>query len=174
MQFQLAAPLDMNAHGVGPGTFAALLSLDGLCVIVLQPLVGPALARRDEGRLLAASSLLVGAGFGVNALAGWLPPLPVYVAGIVLWSVGEVVGFPAAAAVVANLAPPELRGRYQGVFSMSWGVAFTVAPLLGGELLTRFGGRTLWGTCFGIGAVVAVGHLAAAPQRRRRLAAVRT
>ena len=169
VQFQLAAPIDMGAHGVGPGTFAALLSLDGLCVIALQPLVGPALARRDGGRLLAASSFLVGAGFGVNALAGWLPPLPVYVVGIVLWSMGEVVGFPAAAAIVADLAPPELRGRYQGVFSMSWGVAFTIAPLLGGELLTRFGGRTLWVTCLAIGAVVAVGHLAAGPQRRRRL-----
>jgi MFS family permease len=172
VQFQLAAPIDMSAHGVGPGTFAALLSLNGLCVILLQPIVGPALARRDGGRLLAASSLLVGAGFGVNALAGWLPPLPVYVVGIVLWSVGEVVGFPAAAAIVADLAPPELRGRYQGVFSMSWGVAFTLAPLLGGELLTRFGGRTLWVTCFAIGAVMAVGHLAAAPQRRQRLAAL--
>ena len=123
VQFQLAAPVDMNAHGVGPGTFAALLSINGLGVVVLQPLLGPTLARKDLGRLLAASALLIGCGFGVNALAGWLPPLPVYLAGVVLWTMGEVVGFPAGATVVANLSPPELRGRYQGAFSMSWGVA---------------------------------------------------
>jgi MFS family permease len=172
VQFQLAAPLDMNRHGVGPGTFAALLSVNGLGVVLLQPLVGPALARRDGGRLLALSALLIGGGFGVNALAGWLPPLPVYLAGVVLWTLGEVVGFPAGAAIVANLAPPDLRGRYQGAFSMSWGVAFTIAPVLGGEVLTRFGGRALWTACLGIGLAVAAGHLLAAGPRRRRLAAL--
>jgi len=173
VQFQLAVPVDMNAHGVGPGTFAALLALNGLGVVLLQPLAGPALARWDGGRLLAASALLIGAGFGANALAGALPPLPVYLAGVALWTMGEVVGFPAAAAIVADLAPAELRGRYQGVFSMSWGAAFTLAAILGGEVLTRYGGRALWVTCFAIGAAVAVGHLLAAAPRARRLAALR-
>jgi MFS family permease len=172
VQFQLAAPVDMNAHGVGPGTFAALLSVNGLGVVILQPLLGPALARRDLGRLLAASALLIGLGFGANALAGWLPPLPVYLAGVVLWTMGEVVGFPAGATVVANLSPPELRGRYQGAFAMSWGVAFTIAPVLGGEVLTRAGGPMLWATCLAIGVAVAAGHLAAAAPRRRRLATI--
>jgi MFS family permease len=172
VQFQLAAPIDMSAHGVGPGTFAALLSINGLGVVILQPLAGPALARRDLGRLLAASALLIGCGFGVNALAGWLPPLPVYLAGVVLWTMGEVVGFPAGATVVANLSPPELRGRYQGAFSMSWGVAFMIAPILGGEVLTRAGGPALWATCLAIGIAVAAGHLVAAAPRRRRLAAL--
>jgi MFS family permease len=172
VQFQLAAPLDMNAHGVGPGTFAALLSVNGLGVVVLQPLLGPALARRDGARLLAASALLIGTGFGVNALAGWLPPLPVYLAGVALWTLGEVVGFPAGAAIVANLAPMELRGRYQGIFAMSWGIAFMIAPILGGEVLTRLGGRALWVICLGIGAAVAAGHVLAAGPRRRRLAAL--
>ncbi len=173
VQFQLAAPLDMNAHGVGPGTFAALLSVNGLGVVVLQPFAGPALARHDGARLLAASALLIGTGFGVNALAGWLPPLPVYVTGVAFWTVGEVVGFPAAAAIVADLAPVELRGRYQGAFHMSWGVAFTVAPVLGGEMLARVGGPTLWTTCFLVCAAVAAGHLLTAGPRRRRLAELR-
>ena len=170
VQFQLAAPLDMSAHGLGPGTFAALLSVNGLGVVLLQPLVGPALARRDGARVLAVSALLIGSGFGVNALAGWLPPLPVYLAGVALWTVGEVVGFPAAAAIVANLAPPDLRGRYQGAFSMSWGVAFTIAPVLAGEVLTRVGARALWAGCFGVGVAVAAGHVLTAGPRRRRLA----
>jgi MFS family permease len=174
VQFQLAAPLAMNAHGLGPGTFAVLMSVNGLGVVTLQPLVGPALARHDGARLLAASSLLIGAGFGVYALAGWLPPLPVYLAGVVLWTVGEVVGFPVAAAIVADLAPLELRGRYQGAFSMSWGVAFAIAPVLGGELLTRFGGPTLWLGCLGLCVAVACGHVLTAAPRRRRLEALRS
>jgi MFS family permease len=170
VQFQLAGAVDMNAHGLGPGVFAAILSLNALGVVLLQPLLGPALSRRDGARLLAASSLFIGTGYGVNALAGWLPPLPVYAVGTVLWTIGEVTGFPVGAAIVANLAPADLRGRYQGVFSMSWGLAFTIAPVLGGEILTRLGSRPLWATCFAICAAVAAGHVLTAGPRRRRLA----
>ena len=179
LQFQLAAPLDMSAHGLGPALFSLLLAVNGFGVVLLQPLIGPWLRRRDGARLLALSALLFGLGFGVNALAGTGVAdavggaLPIYLAGVVLWTVGEVVGFPVSATLVADLAPVDLRGRYQGAFSMSWGVAFTIAPLVGGEVMTRHGSRTLWIGCFVVGVLVAVGHLAAAGPRRRRLAEIR-
>ncbi len=169
-QFQLAAPIDMAAHGVGPSAFAYLLALNGAGVVLLQPLLTPLLRGLDAGHALAASSLLFGLGFGLNAFAG---SVPAYAAGVMLWTVGEVVGFPVAAALVANLSPADLRGRYQGAYSMSWGIAFTLSPLFGGELLARLGGRTLWLVCFAVGVAVALGHLAAAGPRRRRLAALR-
>jgi MFS family permease len=172
VQFQLAAPLDMASHGLGPATFSKLMAVNGLGVVLLQPVLGPWLRRFDPNRLLALSALLFGAGFGLYALAG-VAPLAVYLAGVVLWTVGEVVGFPIAATLVADLAPAALRGRYQGLFSMSWGVAFTLAPLVAGEVLSRAGARTLWLGCLGAGAAVAAGYLATAAPRRRRLAALR-
>ncbi|WP_242346297.1 MFS transporter [Anaeromyxobacter terrae] len=179
LQFQLAAPLDMAAHDIGPKVFSALMALNGFGVVVLQPLLGPALQRRDGAHLLALSALLFGLGFGVNAAVGTalgdaLGPLTVYGAGVLLWTVGEVVGFPAANALVANLAPVPLRGRYQGAFSMAWGVAFALSPLLGGEVLTRLGARALWLFCLALGVAVAGAHLAVAGPRRRRLAALRS
>jgi MFS family permease len=171
LQFQLAAPLDMAAHGLGPATFSMLMALNGLGVVLLQPLLGPGLRRHDPNRLLALSALLFGAGFGVNALAD-VAPLPVYLLGMALWTAGEVAGFPIAAALVADLAPPELRGRYQGLFSMSWGAAFTLAPLVGGGVLQQFGARTLWLGCLATGLLVAAGYLTTAAPRRRRLAAL--
>jgi MFS family permease len=171
VQFQFSLPLDMAARGLGPAFFAAVMALNGLGVVLLQPLQAALLGRHEGSRHLAFSALLVGLGFGANALAAVLPPLPVYVAAAVLWTVGEVIGFPVAAALVADLSPPELRGRYQGAFSMCWGLAFTLAPLAGGALLGRSGARTLWLACLAAGLLVAAGHLAAAPARRRRLAA---
>jgi MFS family permease len=166
-QFQLAAPLDMGAHGIGPGAFSLLMALNGVGVVLLQPTLAPQLRRFDGAHLLAASALLIGVGFGVNAFGG---SFPVYALGVVLWTIGEVVGFPVASALVSDLAPAELRGRYQGAFSMTWGLAFTLSPVFGGELLERFGGRTLWLACLAVGAAVALGHLAAAGPRRRHLA----
>jgi MFS family permease len=172
VQFQFSLPLDMAARGLGPALFAVVMGLNGLGVVVLQPVQAALLGRREGSRLLAASALLFGLGFGANALAAALPPLPVYLAAAALWTVGEVIGFPVAAALVADLAPAELRGRYQGAFSMCWGLAFALAPLAGGGLLDRFGARTLWLSCLGAGLAVACGHLAAAPARRRRRASM--
>jgi MFS family permease len=170
VQFQLALPLDMDRHGLGPAVFGTLVSLNGVAIVLLQPLSAMFLRVRESARFLATSCLLVGLGYGVNALAGILPALPVYLGGVLLWTLGEIIGFPVAAAVVADLAPADLRGRYQGAFSMAWGVAFTLAPLLGGAVLSGLGGTALWLGCLALGAAVAAGHLAAAGPRRRRLA----
>jgi predicted MFS family arabinose efflux permease len=171
VQFQFTLPLDMDAKGLGPALFAAVMVVNGVGVVVMQPVQATLLGRHDGSRHLAASALLFGLGFGANALAAALPPLPVYVAAAIVWTVGEVVGFPVAAALVADLAPAELRGRYQGAFSMCWGLAFALGPVTGGRLLTRLGPTALWLACLAAGVAVAAGHLAAAPARRRRLQA---
>jgi MFS family permease len=169
-QFQLAAPLDYAAHGVGPLGFSLLMGLNGLVVVVLQPLVSPSLKDHDGGRLLALSALLIGLGYGMNYFAG---SVPAYLVGALLYSTGEVIGFPTATSIVADLAPPELRGRYQGAFSMAWGLSFTLSPLVGGEVLHRLGGRSLWLGCLGASLLMAALHLLAGPSRRRRVAEAR-
>jgi MFS family permease len=169
-QFQLAAPLDYAAHGVGPVAFSLLMGLNGLGVVILQPLLSPRLPAHDGARVLALSTLLIGLGYGMNAFAG---SIPAYLVGALLYTTGEVLGFPVASSIVADLAPPDLRGRYQGAFSMVWGSAFTLSPLIGGEVLHRFGSRTLWVGCLAVCLLMAGGHLAAGPARRRRLAEVR-
>ena len=169
VQWQLALPIDMSAHGLGPSTYAFLMALNCAGVVLLQPLLSPRLRHADAALLLAISTALFGIGYGVNALGG---SLAVYGIGTAFWTVGEVIGFPVANTVVANLAPPELRGRYQGAFSMCWGAAFCISPAAAGELLQRFGARTLWLVCLVIAFAVSLGHLLTAEPRRRRLAAV--
>ena len=47
---------------------------------------------------------------------------------------------------VANLAPPNLRGRYSGMYSLVWGSGFIFAPVIGG-LLFSLSPSLLWGLC---------------------------
>jgi MFS family permease len=183
-QFQLALPLDMKAHGHGSRSFAWLMAFNCAGVVVLQPWLAPRLRRLDGSRLLAISSVLFGLGYGLNALipglAGSLHELglggahawgfALYLAGAALWTVGEVVGFPVASTLVANLAPVALRGRYQGAFAMVWGMAMGFSPILGGQVIDRLGAPVLWALCLGVAVAVGAGHLLAAPARRRRLA----
>jgi MFS family permease len=167
VQWQLALPIDMSAHGLGPSAYAFLMAVNCAGVVFLQPILSMRLNRFDPASLLALSAALFGVGYGINAMGG---SLLVYSVGTAFWTVGEVVGFPVASTMVANLAPPELRGRYQGAFSMCWGVAFTLAPLVAGEAIQRYGSRTLWLLCLAVALAVSVGHLVTAEPRRKRLA----
>ena len=167
VQWQLALPIDMSAHGLGPSAYAFLMALNCAGVVVLQPILSPRLGGVDAALLLALSATLFGLGYGVNAIGG---TLVVYSVGTALWTVGEVVGFPVASTMVANLSPAHRRGRYQGAFAMCWGVAFTIAPLAAGEAMQRLGARALWLLCLGVALAVSTGHLLTAEPRRKRLA----
>jgi MFS family permease len=165
-QFQLALPLDMADHGVSQG-FPSLMAFNCIGVVLLQPWVTPILRRVDTSWLLAVSAVLFGVGYALNAIVA---TLPLYLVGAGFWTVGEVVGFPAASALVADLAPVEMRGRYQGAFSMVWGLGMGLSPIVGGQVMERLGSPVLWWSCLAAGIVVAGGHVLAGPARRRRLA----
>lgn len=75
---------------------------------------------------------------------------------MVFMTIGELLLMPTSSAFVANLAPPEKRGRYMSIYGLYWGVAAGTAPLLGGFLNDNFGPRSIW---FGGGAIGLVGLL---------------
>jgi MFS family permease len=122
--------------------------------------------------VLSVGACLLGLGFGVNVVATG-PAL--YGLGVVVWTVGEICLLPTANAVVADIALPHLRGRYQGAYGLSFGLAGFGAPLIGTSVLQHFGGRALWLGCLAAGLLVAAGHAALAPHltrlREERLAA---
>jgi MFS family permease len=54
---------------------------------------------------------------------------------MVLFGIGECFHGPAHQALVSDIGPPHLRGRYFAVHSLSWGLAGTVGPAVGGFVL---------------------------------------
>ena len=126
---------------------------------------------RDSARVLAVAAVLVGCGFGLVALAEtfWM-----YALTVVIRTLGEMLRSPSNAATVAALSPPGLRGRYQGLNSLTWSVGTALAPILGGLVLQRGGGTVLWVGCLVLCVLVAVAQLAAGPARARRAALLRT
>jgi MFS family permease len=165
LQFQVAAPLDMAAHGLGPGAFGRVMAVNGLLIVLVQPLAARFTRRFDSAHLLAAAALLIGLGYGAYALcsSAWQ-----FAGATALWSLGEILTFPVAATLVAELAPAHLRGRYQGLYGMMWGAALILAPALGAALYERAGARAVWIACLGVCLAAAGGHLAIGGARRRR------
>ena len=167
-----ALSLDMVAHGVSRASFGRILAVNAVLIIVVQPFLGPALARFNRSGTLATGAVLAGLGFGLNALAR---TPPAYVAGVAVWTIGEMLVLPVAGALVADLAPADVRGRYQGAYALAFGLAVCAAPALGMSALGRFGSVAMWSGCLAIGLIVAAGHVALRPAltalRRTRLAA---
>jgi MFS family permease len=63
---------------------------------------------------------------------------------MVIMTIGEMLLMPTSSTYVANLAPQDKRGRYMGIYGLTWGTAAGIAPLLGGFLNDAFGPRMIW------------------------------
>jgi MFS family permease len=155
-QVIVALPLDMRAHGLGLVQIGWLLALNGVLVVIGQPLALRFVRGFSHLQWLAAGIVVTGLGLGATAFAGGAPA---YALTIALWTLGEI-GFSAAGpTIVAELAPLTQRGAYQGTYQLAWGVAMMVAPTLGSFVLERFGGHALWGGCLATCLVAAALHL---------------
>jgi MFS family permease len=167
LQHLTTLPIAMSADGISSRTYGSVIALNGVLIVVGQLFIPKLVRGMNRSRMLAVASVIIGAGFGLTALAD----TPVFYAVTVLvWTLGEMLNAPANSTLIAELSPAALRGRYQGVFALSWSIAGFGAPVLGGFLQEHAGNTFLWLSCAAIGVVVAVGQVLSGPARERRAA----
>lgn len=167
MQAYTTLPLAMSGSGLPAQAFGLAMAVNGIVIVAVQPVTGAWLDRRDKTTTIACGVGLFGLGFGLTALAATTWEYAVCVA---IWTLGEILTNATALALVAELAPPRLRGRYNGVFGLAFSVAYLIAPLAGTRLLAH-GRPVLWLSCAVMCAAAAAGQLALGPAIRRREAA---
>ncbi|MBN2043436.1 MAG: MFS transporter [Anaerolineales bacterium] len=75
---------------------------------------------------------------------------------MVILTLGELLLVPTATTFAANLAPPDMRGRYMSLYSLSWQAAAGIGPLIGGILNDQISPKAIWfgGGLFGLAGVV--------------------
>ncbi|MBX6748896.1 MAG: MFS transporter [Micromonosporaceae bacterium] len=166
LQHTSTLPLSMTRDGLSPSAFGSVIALNGVLIVAGQFFVTWVLRRLDPTIALVIASITVGIGFGLTTFAA--TPL-FYAITVLIWTVGEMFQAPSNATTVAALAPAHLRGRYQGVFGLSWAVASFLAPLLGGAVLQYGGKAALWLGCLGLALAAATIHLLARASRDRRV-----
>lgn len=131
-------------------------------------------ARRT--RAAALGSLLFAAGFLAQfALAVARPDsvavlVTALIAGVVVYTTGELVHSPAADMLAVSAAPPAVRGRYMAVYQLSWSLGKALAPALFTTLLA-VDGRVPW--IFLVGTSLVAAGLLVAVERRLPETAVR-
>jgi MFS family permease len=169
-QSHVTLPLDLTSRGMSTATFGAVLAMNGVLVVLLQPFAGRVMGGMRRSWALAWASGLTGLGFGLHVLGA---SVELATLAVVVWTLGEIAQSPVASAVVADLAPAEQRGTYQGAYYMMWALSAGLAPTLGSWVLGHHGAGTLWSGCLVLGLSAAGWHLAIAEARRRRLDTLR-
>jgi MFS family permease len=160
----------MGRDGLSPATYGSVIALNGVLIVAGQLFVPRLIGGRNRSRVLALAAIVTGLGFGLTAAAHHAL---LYAVTVLIWTMGEMLNSPSNSTLIAELSPAELRGRYQGVFSLAWSAASFGAPIAGGFLQQHAGNTVLWLSCAGVGVVVAVGHLLSGPSRERRAAQLR-
>jgi len=152
--FQMSSTFGLHVTGLGfsAATYGALISLNGVLVVLLELPLTIWTRRFPPRQAMAVGYLLIGSGFALNAVARSVPALACV---ILIFTLGEMVAMPVAGAYVADLAPSQLRGRYLGALGFTWALALVCGPGLG-MVLFAYGPLTLWLTFGALGALAAV------------------
>ncbi|MGR3870782.1 MDR family MFS transporter [Streptomyces graminifolii] len=154
-QGSVGLPVAMGEAGFTPADYGTAIAINGFLIVVLQIPVTRLIEHRDAKRLLVVSSILAGYGFGLTAFAG---SVGVFALTVCVWTLGEMINAPTQTGLVVRLSPVQGRGRYQGMYTLSWAVAALVAPLMSGAVIDHLGAAWLWGMCAAVGTVAAVGY----------------
>ncbi|WP_460067144.1 MDR family MFS transporter [Streptomyces sp. YKOK-I1] len=154
-QGSVGLPVAMGAAGFTPADYGLAIAVNGVLIVVLQIPVTRFIEHRDPRRLLVISSVLAGYGFGLTAFAG---SVGVFALTVCVWTLAEIVNAPTQTGLVVALSPTHGRGRYQGMYTLSWAVASLVAPVMSGFVIDRFGAEWLWGMCAVVGTVAGAGY----------------
>jgi MFS family permease len=117
----------------------AIFFINTLVIVVAQLPISRWIEGRRRMRALALMPLLwAGAWLLVDAGGYWLTATAAFVVLAVAAAIvglGECFHGPAHQALVSDIGPPHLRGRYFAVHSLSWGLGGTVGPAVGGFIL---------------------------------------
>jgi MFS family permease len=160
MQFNSTLPLQVRAFGFPNAVYGMIMSLNGAMVLLLELPLTRFTRKRPAPRTIALGLLLVGVGYGLTPLGSSAVML---FATVAVWTLGEIVFVPVASAHVADISPGNMRGRYQGAWTATWGVSHILAPILG-TAVYQINPYALWIACAAVGALAAVTTLAGVPR----------
>ncbi|KAF0111385.1 MAG: Major facilitator superfamily protein [Chloroflexi bacterium] len=128
-------------HGIDPQGYGFMLTASAIVVILFQFSVTRFIKKKPAFKMMAFGTLFYMLGFSMFGFVGqyWL-----FVLAIVIITVGEMIVVPTSQTLAANFAPEDMRGRYMGVFGMTWMIPATIGPGAAGIILDNFNPNLLW------------------------------
>lgn len=151
--------------GVAESRYGFIMATNAAMVVLFQYGVTRITRRYPDLPVLAVGAVFYALGVGSVALGH---SFPAFLASMVILTIGELIVSPTSTALAANLAPLDMRGRYMGIYSLTWGIGFGIGPVLGGLLNDRVAPQAIWYGGLVMGLVAACGFALLARRLRGR------
>jgi MFS family permease len=154
-------PLYMrNVYGLAENRIGQLFAVNTVLIVLLEMILMEKIRKYPLARMINLSFILLGVGFGLMPLGRGFAFAGLTVA---IWTFGEMLSMPLVTALIAGRADDTTRGRYMGMFSFSFSLAFVISPAAGTAIYERFGGDVVWVVCAAVCLLLAAAFLALRP-----------
>ncbi len=152
--YEIVLPVSLvDGFGYQPAAWGFLVWINPLLVTLFQLRLTRATVRVPAATKLVVAMLTMGLPFLLLTKTHALLPVIVVVT---VFVVGEMLWVPTSQAVIADLAPADVRGAYMGAFGSTAAIGFAIAPLVGFQVRNSFGDDATW-VMFACISVVAAG-----------------
>ena len=125
-------------NGLDVSWVAIAFTVNTATIVLVQLVSLRVIAGRSRSRLLAVVASLWALSWLVLGASGALPPTLAIVAiclSTAVFGLGETLSAPIIPSLVNDFAPAHLRGRYNAVQSLTWGISGALGPAIAGLML---------------------------------------
>lgn len=147
LYFSLLPLYYKNVYFLSEDIIGLLLVVNGIIIVAFEmPIVGW-LERRNVSKTMATfwGILFLALSFIVLNLTPWAGVL---VIGMILMTIGEMIGSPFSNALALEMAPKGRKGSYMGLFSMSFSLSHIIGHNGGMNMVDQFGYEFTWNFIF--------------------------
>ncbi|HEU4942833.1 MAG TPA: MFS transporter [Gaiellaceae bacterium] len=152
--FEVVLPISaVDSHGLSPAAWGFLVIINPALVTIFQLRLTRRVERFPAAPKLALAMLLMGWPFLLLSIDASIPVMAVV---ILIFVLGEMLWIPTSQAIVAGLAPADVRGAYMGASASTSSAGFALGPFFGLQIRGEFGDTAMWGFFASVSVVAAM------------------
>jgi MFS family permease len=142
MQMNTTLPVYLrDVHQISDQGYGLILSLNAGMVVLFQFFVTRKVDHRPPMLMMALGTAFYVVGF---SMYGFTSVYPLFLLAMAIITIGEMIVAPVGQALVARMAPEDMRGRYMAIYGYTFTVASMTGPFLAGLVIDNFDPRILW------------------------------
>ncbi len=149
-----------NVYGLAENRIGQMYAVNTVLIVLLEMILMEKIRKYPLTRMINVSFVLLGVGLGLMPLGRGFAFGALTVA---IWTFGEMLSMPLVTALIAGRANDTNRGRYLGLNSFSFSLAFIVGPPIGTAIYDRLGPDAVWYVCAATCALIALAFSALRP-----------
>ena len=142
LSYETLLPISLvQSHGLAPAAWGVLLAINPIVVVLFQIRLTERVSTVHELTRLAVGVVAMGSPFLLVSVS---TAIPLVVVLLLIFVLGEMLWAPPSQALIARIAPDDLRGAYLGAGGAMWPAAFALGPLIGLQVRSAYGDTAMW------------------------------